>query len=225
MVVHPSFTPESTLAHADELKSGDLEVAQKAFTALHTRFNHHVKRVIQGTDIQRSYIDDIAQETWAKIWEKRLQLNHPEAFSSWLSSIARHIAISHIQRNPLLVPYPISSERDDYKFIDTIQDLGTQSPLDTMVNAEVAGQVRNALGALGSSDDRKALVAYYFDDDSYVEMQEMFECPLGTIKRRLNVARLRLRKILDPEGRIKPPARANRKRSVSRYRNERVPAH
>jgi RNA polymerase sigma-70 factor (ECF subfamily) len=45
--------------------------------------------------------------------------------------------------------------------------------------------------------DRNTLVAFYLDGQTLVEMSEDFEAPVGTIKRRLHVARKRLAKTLD----------------------------
>ena len=45
-----------------------------------------------------------------------------------------------------------------------------------------------AAGAL----DRQTLVAFYFDGRTLLEMSDQFHSPLGTIKRRLHVARRRL---------------------------------
>jgi RNA polymerase sigma-70 factor (ECF subfamily) len=45
--------------------------------------------------------------------------------------------------------------------------------------------------------DRETLVAFYFDGRSINEMSKKFGTPVGTIKRRLHVARKRLAKELE----------------------------
>ena len=45
--------------------------------------------------------------------------------------------------------------------------------------------------------DRDTLVAFYVEGQSLIEMADDFEAPLGTIKRRLHVARKRLAKQVD----------------------------
>ena len=42
--------------------------------------------------------------------------------------------------------------------------------------------------------DRETLVAFYVNGRSLIEMSDEFEAPVGTIKRRLHVARKRLAK-------------------------------
>ena len=45
--------------------------------------------------------------------------------------------------------------------------------------------------------DRSTLVAFYIQGQSLVEMSDEFSAPVGTIKRRLHVARKRLAKELE----------------------------
>jgi RNA polymerase sigma-70 factor (ECF subfamily) len=45
--------------------------------------------------------------------------------------------------------------------------------------------------------DRETLVAFYVRGQSLLEMSEEFDSPVGTIKRRLHVARKRLAKELE----------------------------
>ena len=68
--------------------------------------------------------------------------------------------------------------------------------------------------------DRATLVAFYVKGQSLAEMSDEFEAPLGTIKRRLHVARKRLAREVEPLCRVTgPPARrteaANRKPAAS----------
>ncbi|MDA0658450.1 MAG: sigma factor-like helix-turn-helix DNA-binding protein [Planctomycetota bacterium] len=73
-----------------------------------------------------------------------------------------------------------------------------RTPLSFAVQAEQAGQVRAGLGRLGRMD-RETLVAFYVHGQSLLEMADEFEAPLGTIKRRLHVARKRLAEEINEE--------------------------
>ena len=69
--------------------------------------------------------------------------------------------------------------------------------------SERRSQVRAGLGRLGELD-RDTLVAFYVQGQSLVEMSQEFRSPVGTIKRRLHVARKRLAKELEEfVGRVK----------------------
>ncbi len=60
-----------------------------------------------------------------------------------------------------------------------------------MLNQETRAQVHAGLQRLGELD-RDTLIAFYLQGQSLVEMSDAFDAPVGTIKRRLHVARKRL---------------------------------
>lgn len=67
----------------------------------------------------------------------------------------------------------------------------TQTPIENVIEAEDCGHVRKGLSRLRDLD-RRTLIAFYVEGRSLLEMSNEFEAPLGTIKRRLHVARKRL---------------------------------
>ena len=70
-----------------------------------------------------------------------------------------------------------------------------QTPIGEMLEEESRAHVRTGLNRL-STLDRATLVAFYFDGRSLNEMSDEFRTPVGTIKRRLHVARKRLARAL-----------------------------
>ena len=68
----------------------------------------------------------------------------------------------------------------------------TDEPLDQLISRERAERLWAALGRLKSLD-REALDAFYIRGHSLLEIAEMLDVPLGTVKRRLHTARKRLK--------------------------------
>src|SRR5205085_2722364 len=69
-------------------------------------------------------------------------------------------------------------------------------PLDRLVQSEEAAELHKGLQRL-KEIDRATLEAFYLRGRSLKQMSRDFETPVGTIKRRLHVARNRLRRQLD----------------------------
>ncbi len=69
------------------------------------------------------------------------------------------------------------------------------NPLDALILRERADQVREAL-ALLKPLDREVLVAYYIQGQPLVEIATRLDVPIGTIKRRLHIARKRVKAAL-----------------------------
>ena len=74
----------------------------------------------------------------------------------------------------------------------------SQSPLDDLVRAEQHAELYRGLERL-KAIDRATLMAFYIHGRSLKQMSREFETPVGTIKRRLHVARNRLRRQLQAE--------------------------
>ena len=88
------------------------------------------------------------------------------------------------------------------------------SPLDELVRMEQKAQLWAGLDRL-KPVDRATLVAFYIHGRSLKQMSREFETPIGTIKRRLHVARNRLRRHLDRDAEpanSQPGARAEQRR-------------
>src|SRR5262249_9178222 len=81
-----------------------------------------------------------------------------------------------------------------------------QSPLEDLVRTEQKEELWAGLERL-KPVDRATLVAFYIHGRSLKQMSREFETPIGTIKRRLHVARNRLREHLQPEPTHRPKPR------------------
>ncbi|HVW38855.1 MAG TPA: sigma-70 family RNA polymerase sigma factor [Pirellulales bacterium] len=126
---------------------------------------------------------ELTQEVFVQALRKIGQLREPECFGGWLRTITARLAINRRTRNSQATP----TERET---LDAVC-LEHETPLASALANERRTQVRAGLDRLGRLD-RETLVAFYVDGQSLVEMSAAFESPVGTIKRRLHVARKRL---------------------------------
>ena len=112
----------------------------------------------------------------------------PAAFGGWLRSITTRMAINRITRGGR-----VTAAEPEMLEATCVE---TETPLDRALTHERNRQVRAGLGRLGALD-RATLVAFYVKGQTLVEMSDKFDSPVGTIKRRLHVARKRLAKELE----------------------------
>jgi RNA polymerase sigma-70 factor (ECF subfamily) len=71
-----------------------------------------------------------------------------------------------------------------------------QAPVDEMIRAEDRADIWKGLDRLKPLD-RDTLVAFYIKGRTLKQMSREFETPVGTIKRRLHVARNRLKTAME----------------------------
>ena len=171
-------------------QTGDLVRAAQAgdrtaFGELFERFQPTVLAIAMRRLRDHADAQELCQDVFVQAMLKIDQLRTPEAFIGWLRQITVRMAINRAVRRA----HAISVEPEMLEA--TV--IGSESPLDEVLEVERKNQVRAGLDRLGEMD-RETLVAFYVDGLSLLEMADDFDAPLGTIKRRLHVARKRLAK-------------------------------
>ena len=178
-----TFTDEKTelICLVEAAQLGDRE----AFGELFARFERHVLAIAIRRLGDYGEAQELCQDVFIQAMEKIDQLRVPEAFPGWLRSITNRMAINRIVRRA-----PDQAMESGVLELNCVE---TETPLDTALVEERQNHVRAGLDRLGRLD-RETLVAFYVDGRSLNEMADDFEAPVGTIKRRLHVARKRLAK-------------------------------
>lgn len=135
-----------------------------------------------------SEAQELLQEVFVQALQKIRQLRNRECFGSWLRQITVRMAINRMVRGDRAVcTEPVTLEA-------TI--VSNETPDDAAITDERAEFVRSGIDRLREMD-RETLLAFYVKGQSLIEMSDAFQAPIGTIKRRLHVARQRLAKEID----------------------------
>ena len=159
-----------------------------AFGELASRFERMVYAICQRRLGNHIEAQEVTQEVLIKAYEKLDQLQQPAAFPGWLRSIAVRQSINrHTRRAPCVAVEPQMLDAPDHR---------NSAPLDSLLAHEREDQLHAGLQNLEKLD-RNTLEAFYLQGQSLLEMSDEFSAPVGTIKRRLHVARKRLAKELD----------------------------
>ena len=160
-----------------------------AFGQLFERFERHVFAIALRRLGDYNDAQELCQDVFIQALQKIDQLREPECFGGWLRSITQRMAINRLTRSQ-----PDAPAEPESLEATCVED---RTPLSVMLDGERQAQVRAGLQRLRQLD-RDTLVAFYVEGQSLAEMSDAFDAPLGTIKRRLHVARQRLAKEVDP---------------------------
>jgi RNA polymerase sigma-70 factor (ECF subfamily) len=164
-------------------RAGDRE----AFGELVTRFERAVYSAVLRRLGNHAEAQELTQEVFVQAMQRLHQLREPERFGGWLRSIANRMAINRVaRRKPVVTTDPAVVEA---------ACVANTTPLDEVLQRERAARLRAGLRRLREMD-RETLEAFYMKGHSLREMSLQFDSPIGTIKRRLHVARKRLAKEL-----------------------------
>jgi len=160
-----------------------------AFGQLFEAFERTVFAIAMRRLGDHNEAQELTQDVFVQAMLKLDQLREPACFAGWLRSITHRMAINRMMRRGPVSP--VLPETLEAACVDT------DTPLSAALLGERRTQLRDGLGRLRDLD-RETLEAFYVQGQSLLEMSDEFDAPLGTIKRRLHVARKRLAKEVEP---------------------------
>jgi len=171
---------ESHIPTDNELIASSLRGDTAAFAKLVLRYRLMAIAVSYRICGNAALAEDIAQETFIRIWEK-LSTFRPEGnFRGWLCRIAANMTIDAVRRKK-----PMTD------IAEIPLDDGKVGPEGDALQKERAAMVKAAIMQL-PVPSRAVLVLREYEGLSYQEIADALDIPLGTVKSRLNDARRRL---------------------------------
>jgi RNA polymerase sigma-70 factor (ECF subfamily) len=178
-------TPARTVADlVRAAQAGD----RNAFGELFERYRPGIVALAMRRVRNADEAEELAQDVFIQAMQKIDQLRVPEAFGGWLRRIVHRMAINRMTRTR-------SALACDPETLEATC-LAEGTPDKFAQDREQAAAVRDGIHRLGSLD-QQTLEAFYLQSKSLIEMSDEFDAPVGTIKRRLHVARKRLAKEMD----------------------------
>jgi RNA polymerase sigma-70 factor, ECF subfamily len=168
----------------ERARTGD----RPAFGELVLRFQPAVYAVALARLRDVNEAGELTQEVFIHAMTKLEQLRDPLCFVGWLRQITVRMAINRATRKA-----PVQGTEQEILQNAPDREGG---PLELIIRAESRAHVWKGLDRL-KEIDRATLVAFYIQGRSLKQMAREFATPVGTIKRRLHVARNRLRKHLE----------------------------
>ena len=184
----------------ERAKTGD----RAAYGELVTRFQGSVYAMALARVRNPLEAQELAQDVFVHAMRKLPQLRDPRCFAGWLRRITARMAINRLtRRGPLFGA--------ETELLDAVP-ARTRAAEDEVAVGEAVAQLKVGLARLKPLD-RATLEAFYIRGRSLKQIAREFDVPTGTVKRRLHVARARLKEVLegidptlaeqfDPEGEL-----------------------
>jgi RNA polymerase sigma-70 factor, ECF subfamily len=182
---------------ADALDRADMaRLAGGQDAALNALMDRHAPRIfhflcrILGNEEDAN---DLAQETFVRVYRARESYKPGQKFSTWLYTIAGNLARNHLRwraRHPQ-VSLDAESETTEQSLADSIP-ANTATPRQTLIAAERAASVRAAVQSL-PDDMREAIVLCELEEMAVAEAAAVLESTPKAVESRLYRARQLLR--------------------------------
>lgn len=142
---------------------------------------------------------DVVSEGFIRVFRAIDQFRSNSAFTTWLYRILRNCFLDMRKRKALRIVASLDSvrETDDGEVQIQVVD-GRNSPHETAIKADHSRRVRKAIDQL-TAIQRSMIICYHAEQMSYEEIAHTLDLPVGTVKSRLNRARIALKDLLMKE--------------------------
>lgn len=162
---------------------------EAAFVVLVERYQRDVYRVVWRISSGHADSEDIAQETFLKLWRNPQQIREAKALKGWLLRVASNLVMDHFRRRPM----------QDLGAADHVADSKLGPEASTGL-AQVSKAIDSALAALPERQ-RAALVLVHFEQMSNIAAADAMDLSVDALESLLARARRRLRDLIGPQGR------------------------
>jgi RNA polymerase sigma-70 factor (ECF subfamily) len=164
---------------------------EAAFAALMARWERPVKAVIARLVLNAGEAEELAQETFVRVWQHRDRFEPGRAVKPWILGIAVNLARNRLRwwrRRPTVSLDAWTDAQDGPGAIPA----GTPTADDALETAERAAAVRDAIAAL-PLPLREALVLFEYEDLSHQEIALAVGATPKAVETRIARARASLR--------------------------------
>lgn len=164
-----------------KLKSQDTLAIQALYDMYSGALLGVISRIIQQTEVA----EDLLQETFIKIWNSAGSYDNSKGrLFTWMINIARNLSIDKIRSKDFKNTLKNQDIENNVDFIDAQKEV--------TFNADHLG-VKDLVTAL-KPEFRAVLDMVYFKGYTHVEAAEELNLPLGTVKTRIRMGIMELRK-------------------------------
>lgn len=166
-------------------KQGD----EQAFRELVDRYKDLVFGVIARTSVDRSRIEDLAQEVFLKIHRGLPYFRGEAKLTTWIFRIVLNLLSREADRRRSMREVPIDPDLPSHQ---------AQARDRAASDLELRDRLEKAMARL-PPHDRLLIAGHYLQDVKYEELAEALDMPVGTVKTHLHRAKKLLRALLETD--------------------------
>lgn len=181
-------------AIVERAKDGDREAFGLLVEEYKDKIYNYVSRMLSDP----YEAEDVTQEAFLRAYRSLPRFRGASSFHTWLYRIASNLAIDVVRKRKRSEPTfsldePLESEEGEYER-EIADDVG--GPEDSATTRETRVAVRRAIMELPEKL-REVMILYELQGETYEDIAEILDVPLGTVKSRLFNARNRLKEMLE----------------------------
>ncbi|CAN5685147.1 RNA polymerase sigma factor SigW [soil metagenome] len=193
----PSMSNVATIAATDsELVVRARSGSETAYRELLARYQRPVFSLVYRMVRNREQAEDLAQETFVKVFQNITRYDPKYKFSSWIFKIANNLAIDTLRRKgPATISLDGAAHAETADQVEATRiDVASADadPAEALEARQLGGAIEQAVGKL-RPEYRTAILLRHVEGRPYEEIAEIMDVPLGTVKTYIHRARSELR--------------------------------
>lgn len=181
---------KSQFLYTDEMlisrfQSGD----ENAYVELVNRYKDKLTNFVFYFLKDEEHSEDIVQETFIRLYEKKHYYKEIAKFSTWIYTIARNLANTELRkksRTKIMYLSQMSNYKKDYDLKSSDPELNKN-----IENEFLMKEIHAAIDKL-PENYKSAIILRDIQGLDYEQISNIIGVPLGTVKSRINRARLQL---------------------------------
>lgn len=180
----------------EELIRNFQQGSSEAFDEIVRRYRNPLFSFIYRILGDPAFSEDLLQETFIRVWTNRDSYREVARFSTWIYTIAGNLAKSELRRQKIrrwISLSGASSSEADERPIEIADE--SSDPHKDLERRTIQRRVEQEIAKLPLVF-KEVIILRDVQELSYEEISEILKIPLGTVKSRVNRARIRLQKRL-----------------------------
>jgi RNA polymerase sigma-70 factor (ECF subfamily) len=173
--------------------------SERAYRELLDRYQRPVFSLVYRMVRDRELAEDLAQETFVKVFTHLESFNPKYKLSSWIFKIASNLAIDSLRRKELETVSLDGSRHaetaDEVEATRITVESRDESPEEFLEAKELGAEIEQAIAQL-RPEYRTAILLRHVEGRPYEEISDIMGIPLGTVKTYIHRARSELRETL-----------------------------
>lgn len=178
-------------------QSGNSDKIATAFSAVESIFSRHIKSVIANVArTNRSEHDDLLQEVYIKILKGVLKYDTDKDPYAWLASVTANCVTDCFRKKQHRLTKALSLDNDSFaeSGVNHANLVASRESdlhgIHAAIRSEEIAIVRSAINKLPK--EKRTLLQAQHSGSTYAELAHEHDVPLGTLKSRMNTAKIEL---------------------------------
>lgn len=185
-----SVSSASNRQDPDELLALVARRDESSFEALYDLGAARIFGLIRRVLIDAAQAEEVAQEVWLQVWRSAARFDRAKGSAmTWISTLAHRRAVDRVRSAQA------ATNRENNASFETARDRPFDHVADSAVSKAERHQVRVCLNRL-TELQRRAVVMAYYEGNTYQQVADLLETPVGTVKTRMRDGLVRLRDCL-----------------------------